>query len=78
MRNLHAYQFGCARRIRDFVPSAVNVVFVFDLEKDVFLFARVNGRTVLRIQPFVMVLGVTLSDRAVCIVAVGVIRKDLK
>lgn len=78
MRNLYAYEFCRASWIRDFVPSAVNVVFVFDLEKDVFLFSRVNGRTVLRIQPFVMVLGVTLSDRAVGVVAVGIVCKDLK
>lgn len=77
MRNLHAYQFGCARRVRDFVPSAVYVITIFDLKENAFFVCRSYGRAVRREQVFVFNLGVTLSNRAVGEVAVSVIRIDL-
>lgn len=77
MRNLYAYEFCCASWIRDFIPSAVNVVFVFDLKENAFFVCRSYGRAVRREQVFVFILGVTLSNRAVGEVAVSVIRIDL-
>ena len=77
MRNLYAYEFCRSSWIRDFVPSAVYVITIFDLKENVLFLSRRHGSTVRRKEIFVFILGITLSNRAVGEVAVSVIRIDL-
>nr|DAT59844.1 MAG TPA: hypothetical protein [Caudoviricetes sp.] len=48
MRNLHAYQLGGLSRIRDFIPSAVYVIAIFDLKENAFFVCRRYSRAILR------------------------------